>query len=567
MSTPPPPERGVAPDASGRRRSRRRRGRGRGDRPPPGRPAPVVPEVSHIAATPTGGETLAPAEIAEMKEHLGFLRRYKDILRLKLNAAEDLLVNGQREPSERGVCRHLLGKVDRAVIDAAVAREPLRSDAPARARMLAGAIRVTADVGVLLAYLEALAHVRSRAEAAQAFGEVVRRIDFESLSPNRLARLLQVLIETFVDHERVQVLFSLLAQPSFRRAFDAATEAFPQPVADAFAPLRAVHARLVEDAGRSEASQLVTAGMEQVLAAPDPVLRGYTEELRLGMLEIALRPDVPAAVADRAAGVLLATLPHGGRTYARLAHRRAAQLLQRHADDRARVVLDELHRAQPGLRTAERWLAALDARRLGRIALEGGLPDRGRLAPGLWLDGQRTVWVRSAAAPEAERLATEAAVQTALALPGVAAVVERGVASGIPYVAVSAPGRPFDVGTAKVDGAAAYLLAAGPVRVLHAVALAGAVLPDAAPERFLFAAPAALVLADLDGVRRSDTASATRAHAALAAELVARIVSRTTHDRLPDDSRSALRRALDAADDLVGLATAVDRAALLAGRD
>ena len=567
MSMPPPPERGGAPGGSGRRRSRRRRGRGRGDRPPPGRPAPVVPEVSHIAATPTGGDTLSPAEIAEMKEHLGFLRRYKDILRLKLNATEDLLVNGQRDPSERGVCRHLLGKVDRAVIDAAVSREPLRSDAAARARMLAGAIRVTADVGVLLAYLEALAHVRSHAEAAQAFGEVVRRIDFESLSPNRLARLLQVLIETFVDHERVQVLFSLLAQPSFRRAFDAATDAFPSPVADAFAPLRAVHARLVEDAGGSGAPRLLAAGMEQVLAAPDPLLRGYAEELRVGMLELALRPEVPAAVADRAAGVLLPTLPHGGRTYARLAQRRAAQLLQRHADDRARVVLDELHRAQPGLRTAERWLRALDARRLGRVALEGGLPERGRLAPGLWLDGQRTVWVRSAAAPEAERLASEATLQTALALPGVASVVERGVASGIPYVAVAAPGRPFDVDAATVDAGAACGLAAGVVRVLHAVALAGAVLPDAAPERFLFAAPAGLVLADLDGVRRSDAASATRAHAGLAAALTERILSRAADDRLPDDARAALRRALDAADDLVVLTTALDRAALVAGRD
>src|SRR5204863_9651545 len=125
-------------------------------------------------------------------------------------------------------------------------REPLRSDPAARARMLAGVIRLTADVGVLLAYLETLALVRSRAEAAAAFGEVVRRIDFESLSPTRLARLLQVLIATFVDHERVQVLFSLLATPSFRRAFDAATGAFPPDVAATCAPLRAVHRRIVE---------------------------------------------------------------------------------------------------------------------------------------------------------------------------------------------------------------------------------------------------------------------------------------------------------------------------------
>src|SRR5581483_6196058 len=104
--------------------SRRRRGRHRRRRPEDtSRPAPLVPEVSTLAAGQAPHETLSPSEVAEMKEHLAFLRRYKEILRLKLNAAEDLLVNGQREPSERGVCRHLIGKVDRAVIDAAIGRE------------------------------------------------------------------------------------------------------------------------------------------------------------------------------------------------------------------------------------------------------------------------------------------------------------------------------------------------------------------------------------------------------------------------------------------------------------
>src|SRR5262249_19051397 len=158
------------------------------------------------------------------------------------------------------------------------------SDAASRARMLAGAIRLTADVGVLLAYLETLAHVRSHTEAAQAFAEVVRRIDFESLSPNRLARLLQVLIDTFVDHERVQVLFSLLASPAFRRAFDAAAAAFPPAVADAFAPLRAVHRRFVEASSVDDPPDVLARGMELLLSAPDPVLRGYAEEIRAGLL-------------------------------------------------------------------------------------------------------------------------------------------------------------------------------------------------------------------------------------------------------------------------------------------
>ncbi|HYY05493.1 MAG TPA: hypothetical protein VE997_02870 [Candidatus Limnocylindria bacterium] len=522
--------------------------------------------MSRLAATAGGSERLDAAEVVEMKGHLAFLRRYKDLLRLKLNAAEDLLVNGQREPSERGVCHHLLAKVDRSVIEAAVQREPLRSDTAARARMLAGAIRLTADVGVLLAYLETLAQVRSRAEAAAAFAEVVRRIDFESLSATRLVRLLQVLLATFVDHERVQVLFGLLATPAFRRAFDAAAAALPPEVADAFAPLRAVHRRLLEEPGAPDAPAVLARGMEQVLSAPDPVLRAYPEALRAGLLELALRPETPSALADRAAGALLATLPREGRSYPRLALRRAAHLLARHADDRARVVLEELHRARPDVSAGARWRTALDARRLGRVALAGELPARGRLAPAFWLDGQRGVWLRTAAAPEAERLASEARLQAALALPGVALVVEHGVASAIPYVAVSGPGKPL-----MLDGAPPFeigrglLLAAGAARILRTLALAGAALPDAAPERLLYAPPLTLVLADLDGVEERDPVTAAALHAPLAGALARALVSSAGARTLAPEMAATLARALAEPCELPHLINVLDRAALHAG--
>ncbi len=496
-----------------------------------------------------------------MREHLAFLRRYKDILRLKLNATEDLLVNGQREPRERGVCRHLLGKLDRTVIERAVEREPLRSDAALRARMLAGAIRVTADVGVLLDYLEALAHVRSREEAAQAFAEVVRRLDFASLSATRLARLLQVLLETFADHERVQVVLGLLAAPTFSRAFDAAAASFPAQVTEAFAPLRAVHRSLTGDDAAADPPALVAAGMEQVLGAPDPLLRGYAEPLRVGLLDLALAPAAPAALADRAAAVLLPSLPRSGRTYARLAIRRAARLLARHADDRARAILEELCRAQPGLRTAERWLAALDARRMGRIALGAEPPERGRLAVAFWLDGQRPVWLRTAAVDAAERLAAEAHLQHGLALPGVAPVVEHGVAMGIPYVAVSGAGRPLAFHA--LEARTAFGLAAAAARVLRAVALAGVVLPDAEPERFLYEPGPAmpLVLADLDGAAASDPASAGSRHAALAVAFARRIVDEGALSGLEPDTREAVERALAEPAGLVELTAVLDCAA------
>ncbi len=489
-----------------------------------------------------------------MKEHLAFLREYKEALRIKLNAAEDLMVNGRRDPTDRGVCRHLLGKVDRTVIEAAVGREPMKSNAAARARMLAGAIRLTADVGVLLAYLETLTPQRSHAEAAQAFAEVVSRIDFESLSATRLARLLQVLTETFQGQERVQVLFGMLDGDAFRRAFDAAVDALPPDVAAIFAPLRAVHRRLRNEA-HDERETGLAEGLEQVMAVPDPVLRGFPEPLRVRMLELALDPGIPAALADRAAGVLLTSLAKTGKTFTRLAVRRAAQLLGRHVDDRARATLEEVRRVAPGFHVAERWLAALDARRLGRTAVTSPPPERGRLAPAFWLDGQRPVWVRTAPAVDAEALAREAELQAGLALPAVAPVVEHGMEHGIPYVTLVAAGHPWTLDQAKpADAAAALALAAQAARLLRALALAGVALPDANPERFCVAGDRApsLTLVDLAGARATTSEEAAAVNAAGVGVLVRRLAPAV----VPPSDLGALVAVLDRA----GLTTPIARA-------
>lgn len=460
-----------------------------------------------------------------MKEHLAFLREYKEALRIKLNAAEDLMVNGRREPTDRGVCRHLLGKIDRNVIDAAIGREPMKSNVAARSRLLAGAIRLTADVGVLLAYLETLAPQRSHAEAARAFSEVVSRIDFESLSPTRLARLLQVLTETFQGQERVQVLFGMLDGDAFRRAFDAAADALPPEVAAVFAPLRAVHRRLRDEPHDGRETGLAE-GLEQVMAVPDAVLRGFPEALRIRLLELALDPAIPTTLADRAAGVLLTSLAKTGRTFTRLAVRRASQLLARHVDDRARATLEEVKRVAPGFHTTERWLAALDARRMGRTAVTGDLPERGRLAQAFWLDGQRPVWIRTAAASDAEALAREAELQAGLALPGVAPVVEHGVEHGIPYVTVLASGQPWSIDDGKpLDAHAALGLAAQVARIARALAVMGVALPDFAPERFCMTNDRSAVptLADFAGARATTPDDAAVTNAASVGVLVRRL--------------------------------------------
>jgi len=229
-------------------------------------------------------------------------------------------------------------------------------------------------------------------------------------------------------------------------------------------------------------------------------------------------------------------------------------------------VLDDLHRARPDVRAVVPWRAALDARRLGRVALAGELPARGRLAPAFWLDGQRPVWLRSAAAPETERLAAEARLQAALALPAVAPVVEHGVASAIPYVAVSGPGRPLVLdGTPPFELGRGLLLAAAAARILRALALAGAALPDAAAERLLYAPPLTLVLADLDGVEQREPAAAAALHAPLAVALARALVPSAGVGALAPEMAAALARALAeprALGDLIGV---LDRAALRAG--
>jgi len=140
----------------------------------------------------------------------------------------------------------------------------------------------------------------------------------------------------------------------------------------------------------------------------------------------------------------------------KLALRRSAQLLAQHSDDRARGVLEELPPRATGAARGRALAGGSRRTPSGRVALTGALPARGRLAAGFWLDGQRPVWVRTASTPAVERLAAEARLQIRPRAPAVAPLVEHGVASGIPYVAVIGPGRPltldgrppFDVRTA-----------------------------------------------------------------------------------------------------------------------
>jgi hypothetical protein len=117
-----------------------------------------------------------------------------------------------------------------------------------------------------------------------------------------------------------------------------------------------------------------------------------------------------------------------------------------------------------------------------------------------------------------------------------------------------------------LDAPGALALAAAAGRVLHALALAGISLPDAALERFLHAPPAVLTLADLDGARRVDPATAAGLHATLAAALARTLLAPDTAARLPPPVVETLEQALAAPAALAGLIGVLERAGLHAAR-
>jgi hypothetical protein len=127
-------------------------------------------------------------------------------------------------------------------------------------------------------------------------------------------------------------------------------------------------------------------------------------------------------------------------------------------------------------------------------------------------------------------------------------------------VAVAGTGRPLTPETARALPAALGI-AAGAARILRAVALAGAALPDVAPGRFLHDAQGGgLTLADLDGATATDPSDAADRHAALAKTLA--------HTLLPAEHLlPEVAQAVAQASDLSALIDALDHASVRAPRD
>ena len=496
-----------------KRRRRRRRASDRAGRPSQPAGLSAIAEPRRLDLDRPVNEPLSPDEAREMTSHLLFLRTYKKELGLSVNAAEDLLINGDRKPTDRGICKHLLSKIDRRVVDKVLARDAMKTDARMRARFLAGIVRLNRDVSFLIWYLQALAEVTDKREAAAAFALTVDRIDFAQLSNAQMTDVLELIVRTFDGHERVQALFGLLGSDTFEGALDRALGGLPDHLRDTFAPLRAAHRVVMRGAaphGDEAERALVDKGAATWLSAPDAVLRSYPLEVRTRLAEYAVHRLGPSSDA-RGARSLLDSLPHDGPAYASLGLALAEQLIAAQKEDQARGVLSQIAQAHPNLRRARTVRDALAWPRAGRLAFpppsagSGGKPAT-RLRRAFWPERCAFVWVRLSSKGDRDRIAEEAKIQASILLPGIAPALGHGSAGDDSlFVALEAEGSPLDRETVlELELPDALSLALEGVSILRALALLGFELPDAATSRFLLPAegPPGLCLADLDGVTK-----------------------------------------------------------------
>jgi len=492
---------------------------------------------------------LSEAEVAEMRVHLRFLKEHRKILALKVNAAEDLLLNGAREPTHRGLCQHLLDKVERSRVELAVQR----LDVGSRMRLLEGIIRFSPDVAYLLLFLESLKDA-SRPEAVPALAAALRRIDFEKVSAAQMRRVLDLIVELTTERDRPQLLFSLLSSSTFQKAFDASAERLPEALANIVVPLRAAHAVIVRGSQNPFDSDALARGAGMLLASHESVLLAQAPAVRRRLFEAGVAL-VAEASPKHAAGLraLLESFPRGERSGDEGALGLFRWLVARGLEREARALAAAS--AKEGVEVPRAWLSALDGPRFGAVAVSERLPAREPsrgpreiFATGILLSRFLPVWLRVGTPADVERYARTAELQRSLVVPGLAPVLAHGLgAGGEPFLATERHGRPANeviLGKHGLAPRVALALAVELNAVLAALGTAGVRLPDARFRRFAVDDHGRLWLRDLAGAERA--AEAARDNALLSREVCLEVLARAERLLVPASLAEQLRRAEDA---------------------
>jgi hypothetical protein len=315
----------------------------------------------------------------------------------------------------------------------------------------------------------------------------------------------------------------------------------PRDLAELLVPIRAVHAEVFAGGNERFKPEDLARGVWLSLGASDETLCAHPESARRRLFELGLELDEDV---DHALTVLLDSFPATGRTYSSLAMSRASQCLRRHDDERAYELLNNIKTHHPGFRLPGRWLALLDAPRIGRIALrERGASDAWQR--GFWLDRQRPVLVRTRSQDERSAVAREVELRRLLTMPSVAPLLVSGTEGSTVFIAVEAVGRPAKWWhrLRQLDRRQILALAREGVTLLATVFRVGVAMPDADPTRFLLDDTGRLWLLDLWGAQATDTPDA--------AFVLARSWCNTILEK--SDRPPGLRRLLAEADSLASL--------------
>jgi hypothetical protein len=567
-----PSPRDRAGDGGPTKKRRRRRGKPSADRDSESAsPAAVVEAATKLEPDTEGAvdTPLTEEEAAEMRRHFRFLREHRKLLRLKLNAQEDLLLNGAREPTHRGVCQHLLSKIDYTTVAGAATR----LDPKSRCQFTEGVLRFSTGLPFLLLYLEALKE-SGHHSATDALSRALRLISFEDVSEGQMKRVLELVVELFDEKQRPKLLLSLLEGKSFRTAFDDAFEKLPSALAELLGPLRAVHSTIIKGETPPANKKELHRGVDLLLLGEAGGLQRRSPAVRERLLQHALW-CIPANSKQHSKVLesLLQSFPPLSPRRQELELMRIGGLMHVGEDEAARKRLMDLKQQIPVSAKAGLWLRALNSPRFERIALlgprkterKGNASDQPSskvskaetLQPAFCLDTQQRLWIRVGEPNEEAAFDAHLQVLKKALLPNVAQAyasnLTRRKGPYVAYPAHSAARSGFRANaTLSREQLQAYALDG--VMLFAALANLGIRIPDTRPDRFEVDDQGRLWLLDLWGATLDGGgAGVTPCMLTLSAAWCQALISNMPYFSLDEETADILRQPADFPTLLAGL--------------
>ena len=510
-------------------------------------------------AAPTVEEPLSPQEVARLKVHFRFLREHRNLLKLRVNAAEDLLLNGVREPTHRGLCNHLLAKVERSRVLSVTQTMPA-ADA---VRLLSGVMRFSPDIGYILRFLECVKLTSSQAQAGAAVTEALKQIDFKELSAAQVRQLVALIVDVFPERELPVFLFSLMHDEAFRTAIDRSLDGFPQVLASMVRPLRVVHELVAKTSGRGQERERPREGAIDAVSVKAGVRLLFDVD-PLSLVELAeptrrklfyLGCDVLRAGSHVRTGSLekvLASLSFSSADQLAAATSLVTAMLAAGEDNAAKKLIDHVRKPDDSGSPLARWRMALDAARIGKVALDSRSSRElgsNRWARGWHVPTQSTVLVRQGELGEHAVYADLTKQWQRLLIPGMSRVLDFGnEITKRPYIAVELPGTPWNRELqrgGRIDERLRRRWAFEVCALLSAVAHQNVVLPDCDTFRFNIDQEGRLWLVDLWGMKHATTDVALTQHGELARKLCVRLINMAPTYALSSEALAALEQATE----------------------